>query len=208
MPAFYNRYLAAGYALNFALSANPQWIRDSVTDCTNFISQALYFGGWPMTAGAGNDDITAWYNTGDDSPWLEGFARSSYRRSRSWGAAQNFRRYLTVSGRARPCKLAELTIGDVVQHVGPNGEAHHTMMITGSMPPDATNHSTGNLHGKVLLASYHSRDRRNYPLELHVPPAGDNLFWKILDSVPDTESQTDAILEDRVSQRWSHSLSR
>jgi hypothetical protein len=58
MSAFYNRVLAAGYVAKYALQNNQAWIKD-IEDCTNFVSQALYFGGWPMTAGDGNDGVTA-----------------------------------------------------------------------------------------------------------------------------------------------------
>jgi hypothetical protein len=51
------------------------------------------------------------------------------------------------------------------------------MMITGLMPSNAA------ANGRILLASYHSKDKVNPPLILLNPPLV-NLFWKILDVFP------------------------
>jgi hypothetical protein len=204
MPAKYDRSAAADYATKYALTPNDDWIKDE-EDCTNFVSQALYAGGWPMTAGNGNDDITAWYNTSDPDALLgKNWGRSSFHRSRTWGAAENFRWFLMFGGRARMCAIGELAIGDVVQHVS-QGRTSHTMMITGFAPSSASAPATAGLNGQVLLASYHSKDKLNTPLILLNPP-NVNLFWKILDVVPDTTSPTDAILENATGKHWSHSL--
>jgi hypothetical protein len=199
MATFFNRILAANYATRFAPSGNynPTWLADE-EDCTNFVSQALYAGGWTMTAGRGNDDETAWYNTGDADSTILG--RSHFRRSRSWGAAENFRQYLQCSGRARSCAIAGLTFGDVVQHYV-NGQASHTMMITGFMPSSAQHPATAGLNGVVLLASYHSKDKANTPLTILNPP-NQNLFWKILDTFSDTmNNPVDRIIAN-VHTRW------
>lgn len=202
MPAVYNRILAVDYATKYALQANKAWIHDE-EDCTNFVSQALYYGGWPMTAGAGNDDVTAWYNISDPDSWLgQNWGRSSFRRSKTWGAAENFKQFLQLGKRARICTIGELKIGDVIQHVA-NGRASHTMMITGMATPSPTQPATGGL-SYVLLASYHSKDRLNFPLILLNAPYL-NLFWKILDIVPDTDSASDIVLENATDKRWSHS---
>lgn len=201
MVAIYNRFLAAGYATKYALQPNKDWLLDD-EDCTNFVSQALYFGGWPMTGGAGNDDVTAWYNISDPDPWSERWARSSYQRSRSWGAAENFRQFLQFGRRAQPCAIGDLTIGDVVQHFV-NGRTSHTMMITGTAASSPNRPATAGL-SYVLLASYHSKDSLNVPLVLLNPPYI-NLFWKISDIVPDTDSFEDAVLENSTGKRWSHS---
>jgi Putative amidase domain len=197
MVAIYNRILAAGYAMKYARKPNKEWLRDE-EDCTNFVSQALYFGGWPMTAGAGNDDVTAWYNISDSDPWSERWARSS----RTWGAAENFRKFLQFGGRAKPCAIGDLTIGDVVQHFV-NGRTSHTMMITGKAASGPNRPATAGLN-YVLLASYHSKDSLNVPLILLNSPYV-NLFWKISDIVPDTDSFEDTVLEDSTDKRWSHS---
>ena len=61
------------------------------------------------------------------------------------------------------------------------------MMITGLEPSTRSTPATPGLNGIVLLASYHSKDERDFPLILLSPP-NENLFWKIFDSVPDTNS--------------------
>ena len=184
MPAIYNRLLAVGYASTYASAShyNKAWIRDT-EDCTNFVSQALFFGGWPMTIGAGDNDVTAWYNLGDS--WLGDRWARKYKRSSTWASADNFMRFLQISGRARRCKIDELMIGDVVQHFV-NGKAHHTMMITALAPSIPSTPATPGLNGIVLLASYHSYDKLNVPLTVLSPSKGENLFWKIFDHVPDT----------------------
>lgn len=133
MPAIYNRLLAAGYAAKYAKNYNKAWA-DDTNDCTNFVSQALHFGNWPMTDGTGNNDVTAWYNSAmPDSILGYRWVRSTYIRSRTWASADYFMRFLQISGRARRCNIDELMIGDVVQHFV-NGKAHHTMMITALAP--------------------------------------------------------------------------
>jgi hypothetical protein len=202
MVAIYNRILAAGYAMKYARQPNKDWLVDE-EDCTNFVSQALYFGGWPMTAGAGNDDVTAWYNISDPDPLSVRWARSSYQRSRTWGAAENFRKFLQLGGRAKPCAIGDLIIGDVVQHFV-NGRASHTMMITGRAASGPNRPATAGL-SYVLLASYHSKNSLNVPLILLKTPPYINLFWKISDVVPDTDSFEDTVLENMTDKRWSHS---
>ena len=202
MPAFYNRVLAVGYASTYAFKYNKAWIRDT-EDCTNFVSQALYYGGWPMTGGVGDNDETAWYNVGEpDSLLGERWGRSTYKRSRTWAAADNFMRFLQISGRARRCNIDELRIGDVVQHFT-NGEAHHTMMITAFVPSTPSTPATPGLNGIVLLASYHSKDKLNVPLILLSSPS-ENLFWKIFDRVPDSNSGKDVMLQNFAGKNWSH----
>lgn len=206
MPAIYNRLLAAGYATKYAIQYNKDWISDT-EDCTNFVSQALYFGGWPMTAGAGDNDVTAWYNVGDPDSFMgDRWGRSTYRRSSTWGSADNFSRFLKFSGRARKCKIDELVIGDVVQHFS-DGQAHHTMLITALAPSTPSTPATRGLNGIVLLASYHSKDRLNFPLILINPPH-ENLFWKIFDHVPDSKSFQDAMMAKAFDKNWSHSETR
>jgi hypothetical protein len=77
------------------------------------------------------------------------------------------------------------------------------MMITGMAASSPNQPATAGL-GYVLLASYHSKDRLNVPLILLNPPYI-NLFWKISDVVPDTDSLQDADLENSTGKHWSHS---
>src|ERR1700680_3028670 len=92
-PRIYNRKAAADYAEKRARNYNPDWPSHAGNaggggDCTNFISQALYAGGWPM------EDTSygrqGWYSYTNDPG-----------TSRSWAGAHPFALYLQNSGRAR-----------------------------------------------------------------------------------------------------------
>jgi hypothetical protein len=77
------------------------------------------------------------------------------------------------------------------------------MMITGRAVSGPNRPATAGL-SYVLLASYHSKNSLNVPLVLLNPPYI-NLFWKISDIVPDTDSFDDTVLENMTDKRWSHS---
>lgn len=202
MPAIYNRLLAVGYASTYAFQYNKAWIADT-DDCTNFVSQALYFGGWPMTTGNGDNDERAWYNVGEPTwPIPDSWERSHHKRSITWGSAPNFSRFIEVSGRGRRCNIDELVIGDVVQHFV-NGRPHHTMMITAVAPSTSSTPATPGLNGIVLLASYHTKDKLNVPLTVLDPAYGDNWFWKVFDHVPDTNSGRDVMMGKITDKKWS-----
>ena len=204
--AIYNRLLAVGYASTYASAShyNKAWISDP-EDCTNFVSQALYFGGWPMTYGNGDKDVTAWFNLGEPDSFLgDRWGRSKFNRSITWASAPNFARFLELSGRARRCKIDELMIGDVVQHFSvADGRIHHTMLITALAPSTPSMPATPGLNGIVLLASYHSKDQLNVPLTVLIPSKGENLFWKIFDHVPDTNNGMD-FLGNVTGKNFSH----
>ncbi|TMK38138.1 MAG: hypothetical protein E6G70_30195, partial [Alphaproteobacteria bacterium] len=121
----YNRISAANYATTFALSRNPIWPDDSSSggggDCTNFISQALYAGGWEMVPGM-KSDPTAWY-AGRPFDYDRG------NRSWTWAGADPFSRFLRMSGRASRCTVDDLAIGDLIQEYR-FGQIIHTMLVT------------------------------------------------------------------------------
>jgi Putative amidase domain len=68
MAQFFNRIVAAHYATRYATNYNRSWLADE-EDCTNFVSQALYAGGWTMTAGRGVFDPDARGADHDDFAW-------------------------------------------------------------------------------------------------------------------------------------------
>lgn len=65
----YSNQSAANYAINWWNSRNPSY-RSFEADCTNFISQALYAGGWRYVSGYYLNSSSWWY--------------SSLNQSRSW----------------------------------------------------------------------------------------------------------------------------
>jgi hypothetical protein len=136
-------------------------------DCTNFVSQALYEGGWIMVYPSATS-FSTW--------WAEPLNYDRQQRSRSWGSAEQFKHFLQYSGRARPCLLTELTLGDVIQEGLPGrGHVSHTMIITKMA------------QGKIFL-SYHSTDYMNTSLQDVTTRAGKGSWfnnWKILDYYQD-----------------------
>jgi Putative amidase domain len=122
--ALYNRLAAVNYALKWAVGGgNPIWPDYHQTsggggDCTNFISQCLYAGGWEMRYGGQN--IFAWYC----------WPKRRWDHSKSWTSADYFGFLLKNSGRAHPCSLADLSFGDLVKMVG---EDQHLDHLTGGV---------------------------------------------------------------------------
>jgi len=171
--ALYNRVLAYAYARKYAQNYNDFWPVDPVSDCTNFISQALLSGGWQMVGGPLDDDEDAWYGTATPAvfPFTEG--RSILYRSHSWGGAEPFAQFLRASGRATPCVQADLIIGDVVQLLDQKGRAHHSMIVTGGF-------------GAKSVLSYHTKDRLDIPVASIIPTGYTQVtYWKLKDVVPD-----------------------
>ena len=60
-PPPYSPDAAAGYAANWYNGCNPSWGGCYGDDCTDFVSQALYAGGWPMILGTASD-MYWWHN--------------------------------------------------------------------------------------------------------------------------------------------------
>lgn len=194
-PLIYNRRAAVDYARKWALHYNADWpshagVAGGGGDCTNFISQALYAGGWPM------EDISlksrGWFSYSNEPG-----------TSHSWAGAQPFSIYLRSSGRARRCRRYELDLGDIVQ-LAAHGHVHHTVMVTKVEPEmmldvpavlqDAPidgstvcRPSPGPVPaGKLFFVSSHSSDRLDYPLteweQLSV--YDERIYWKINDVIP------------------------
>jgi hypothetical protein len=172
MP-FYNRVSAITYAVTWAKLRNPVWFDYSGHhgggDCTNFISQCLYAGGWNMRYDAlMGANPYAWYC------WPE---RGGWDHSRTWASADNFAYFLKISGRARPCGFDELMLGDLVlETIGEYG-IRHVMMVTLKTSQD-------------IFLSYHSTDYLNTPfkdVQTRVGQYNSLSFMKLLDTYTDDE---------------------
>jgi len=143
----YSASTAVAYAKKWATSTNPAYPRDG-NDCTNFISQAVFAGGWTMAGGSCDDrkDDSAWWY-GDSQCWYPGV-----HRSYTWGGAQNFFNFTDSTGRAKSAaRISDLDLGDVLQ-VAHDGHVGHTTMVTGKT--DDNN----------LLLSYHTSDTLDLPV--------------------------------------------
>jgi hypothetical protein len=136
-----SREAAASYASAHACSSchdhYVHYYKDH--DCTNFISTALFYGGW-QEHGSAKNDTSWWYKSSDN-------------HANTWTVADAFSHYLKNSGWADEVSDPQsLRVGDVLQAdwYG-EGTIEHTMMVTAK-------DSSG------IKLSYHSNDRVNEPL--------------------------------------------
>jgi hypothetical protein len=136
------RSKAASYASTYALKRNSNYIA-SPNDCTNFISQALYAGGWKQIGGTGNVMTTShvWWYTGN----------KTWPKSNSWADAQVFYIFgMEFQRMGRWGSVYSMRMGDVLQYDTGTKGMNHTMMMTGK-------------NGLEPLLSYHTTDTRNKP---------------------------------------------
>lgn len=116
----YDRLKSVEYAKEWWNKRNPLFYNfDRIGgDCTNFISQCLYYGGISM-----NFDKYGWYYN------------SVSNRAPSWTGVDEFYSFLITNrskygAKAREVEMEELQIGDVVQ-LDQRGESfNHTLLIT------------------------------------------------------------------------------
>ncbi len=140
--SWYNRTNARQYALNWAWSANPNYVdyTNYGGDCTNFVSQVLRAGGMGDIGYPTPGNYSSWYYRGGNVP----------DRSYSWTSAHWFRyHWANVNGsgynRAYQYKVytvnsalsnwrtvwEDLWPGDIVQHINySNGQTYHSQVIT------------------------------------------------------------------------------
>src|SRR5215469_1290477 len=154
----YDRRAAAAYALKYAIKYNPAWPSyvGAGGDCTNFVSQALYAGGWtmiwprPRTVSADEWDTRAYYVSKDPRVW---YANRDYPKALSWtwSNAGSFNQFLMKNThRAQSCAREDLGLGDVVQLFDYN-LIHHTVIATGILP-------TTIKRTNVAFVTYHTYD--------------------------------------------------
>jgi len=166
MP-MYDRQKAVQYGQRYAQSPNSAYYTFP-QDCTNFVSQSLFAGGWTMIQGQ-KQSSSVWYC--DKKEWYS-FAISP--ASYTWAGARNFHDFLSGSGRAKLAKKPEdLTLGDVVQ-MSNSGGIHHTMLVTGLV--------TGSYND--LTMSYHTPNTPHRLLsDISAKSNGETfIYWKLLDA--------------------------
>lgn len=124
----YNRAAARSYAEQWWNSYNPKYHTFEV-DCTSFVSQCLFAGGFPMNYTGKR--ASGW--------WYEGYAGGSERWSYSWAVAHSLQTYVLSSRNGlRGTQVSdprELTIGDMISYDW-DGDARftHTTIVTGFDP--------------------------------------------------------------------------
>lgn len=136
----YNRAAAVDYAFNWALSRNPAFFNfDEIGgDCTNFISQCLFWGSGTMNF----TPIVGW------------FYRSVADRTASWTGVEYLYNFLTTNQSfgpfAREVLGTQIVPGDVIQLGNSVGEFYHSLIVLQIFP-------------EILVAA-HSDDSLNRPL--------------------------------------------
>lgn len=144
----YNYTAMVNYATRYALNYNPAY-RSFASDCTNFISQAMYAGGWTMVSGV--------YYTSNSAWWY-----NSLNQSYPWAGAHNW--YFFATGSHRTYDLASvwmMLLADVLQmDFNRDGRIDHTMIVTivGSSDLYLTYHSTNTVNRSLrsIIAQYPS----------------------------------------------------
>jgi Putative amidase domain len=130
--ATYDRKAAVAYAQKWCESANPAFPSPGKfgnTDCTNFVSQCLYEGGWQLVDG--------WVgNRSDNSRWWFGGSFGT-TTSYSWGAAENLRQFCKLSKRTSIARgVLDVQPGDILFFVEQGNMAGHVAMVTATATND------------------------------------------------------------------------
>ena len=134
----FNREKAVEYALKWAYTYNPKFYNFTLLggDCTNFISQCMFYGGFKM-----NYNAYGWYyNSLND-------------RAPAWTGVNVFWNFATKNTGAgvkvRECNVDELEIADIIQLF--NGDRYyHNLIVT-------------SLDGEIKVSG-HDRNVKNMPL--------------------------------------------
>lgn len=157
----YNYHAMANYAILYWDNYNPNYrtFNDVGGDCTNFISQAMYAGGWVQT----NQPI-CWYQ--DDNCWWYTSAAQTW----SWTSVSHWYTFAVVK-RQRTYILSSpwsMWLADVLQvDFTNNGSKDHTMIVTyvatSTWTPYLTYHTYDTLNRSLssLISQYPSA--RWYP---------------------------------------------
>jgi outer membrane protein OmpA-like peptidoglycan-associated protein len=193
VAGMYNRHRVALYARRFAKVGNPAFPEThNGSDCTNFVSQCMAIGGWPMIGGTTfdyNDDKSWWHGmlsaqeTQSETlspiidsvkdlfgPVVTGHER--YRMSHSWGGADPFARFLRRTGRATEMPSeASLVAGDILQLARNGTDVHHSMIVIGG-------------GGPTLEYAQHTENKTAFLKDMkeRILKGGDRIiFWKVAD---------------------------
>lgn len=143
----YNRNSAVEYAHNWWNKRNPKFLNfDNLGgDCTNFISQCLYYGGIPMQS---SNKLGWFYNT-------------SSNRSYSWTGVVEFFNFCTnntsnTGPRAKIIPIFLLEIGDIIQLQQVSRDRfHHNLIVT---------KINGTPSLDTVFVTCHTKDSKDKPL--------------------------------------------
>ncbi len=137
VPFYYNRQKAVQYAESWWNAYNPNYPKFN-DDCTNYISQCLRAGGFPME-GFGQRNKGWWFRS----------ANWSY----SWAVAHALQLFLTASSRTKQVPKADLLqYGDIICYdFEGDGRFNHNTIVTGK---DA--------YGQPLVNAHSTNSRQRY----------------------------------------------
>ena len=115
---------AASYAVKYAKEPNPSY-REYDEDCTNFVSQAMFAGGW-------KEVYHFWVDyKWDNAWWYGGIPTNSW----TWSGAENFYRMANGPKGLHRTKMLnsvyDLEVGDILQYkLKSHTNMTHTMIVT------------------------------------------------------------------------------
>lgn len=122
-----------------------EYVRES-PDCTNFVSYALFVGGWEMVGGKSKWRFWEWYSS---NYWfrtptdVENYFTRRYNGSNfAWKNAYGLAKFLQKRGRGKVIRIAStkhlfslikrkiISIGDIIQYGDKKGRKKHSMIVT------------------------------------------------------------------------------
>lgn len=165
MPWRYDRAAAVAYANRWWNSYNPEFVHFPADDCTNYISQVLLAGGFPVEFTGQRD--RGWWYVGGNSPG----ANWSF----SWAVAHSLRWYLAQHPRVEALASPHgLQLGDVINiDFEGDGVIDHSLVVTGFAGP-----------GEPLVNAHTSNVRQRHWAYRDSPawtPGIQYFFWHIRD---------------------------
>ena len=133
----YNRQFAVNHAWSHVWTPSD-YFREYPNDCTNFVSQCMFAGGWQQ--------VGVWWQYQDPNKWFFMPKRSLTPYSYTWTSARHFESFITRSGRGGLVNdWRQLRPGDViVADWGPgavapgstDGTGDHVMIVVATSPND------------------------------------------------------------------------
>ena len=112
-----NRTAIVNYAYRYWSSYNPSY-RSYPADCTNFVSQAVYSGGWYFVSGLYTSNNAWWYNY--------------LNQTRTWAGAHNWFQFTKQRPRGYIARyFSDMQPGDILQaDLNRDGTIDHSMIVT------------------------------------------------------------------------------
>jgi hypothetical protein len=178
--SYINTEFAYDYAKRFYKNHNPEYYYYEEDDCTDYVSQLLWSGGFALLR-VGEEIENAWW-TYDSS---ENFGLFPPHHAKAWSAAEYLYHELRNNGLARPLKPGEiLSAGDLVFfHWYPEKAAinHVGMIVAGNNHNPSTEIYTSHTSNRLwpITREYENIGHYLHELNPHISPTEDTrgLHW-------------------------------